>query len=121
MRSIKEMLVNLNCENFLECFYGLNEADVEIFRNLVELEEARIEDLSLTVKKSENTVYKSLQKLLVAGLVIRDKKLIDGGGYYYTYKPVDVEGIVVEMHKTVDEWYAKIKSTIYEFAKDFGV
>ncbi|RLI80218.1 TrmB family transcriptional regulator [Archaeoglobales archaeon] len=119
MRSIKEMLMNLNCKNFLECFYGLNEADVEIFRNLATVGEARIEDLSVAVKKSENAVYKSLQKLLVAGLVVREKKLLNGGGYYYTYKPVDIQGIVVEMHKTIDEWYAKIKNTIDEFAKEF--
>ena len=63
--------------------------------------------------------YKSLQKLMIAGLVVRDKRLIDGGGYYYAYRPVDMEEITVEMHKTIDVWYAKIKETIEEFALEF--
>ncbi|HDD35871.1 MAG TPA: TrmB family transcriptional regulator [Archaeoglobus veneficus] len=119
MRSIKEMLMNLNCKNFLECFYGLNESDIDVFRILVQLREAKIDELSKALKKSENSVYKSLQKLLMAGLVIRDKKLIEGGGYYYTYKPSNLDEVVAEMHKVIDAWYVKIKSTIDEFAKEF--
>jgi len=119
MRSIREMIVNLNCKNFLECFYGLNESDEEVFRCLVEFGEARIDDLSNALNKSENSIYRSLQKLLMAGLVIRDKRLIESGGYYYTYKPVDLNSMIKEMHKTIDIWYTKIKNLIDEFASEF--
>ncbi|AGK60691.1 putative transcriptional regulator [Archaeoglobus sulfaticallidus PM70-1] len=115
MKSIKEALTRLNCDNVLECLYGMNEADIIVFKTLVKLRGAKIDTLSKTLGRRENSVYKSLQKLMLAGIVTRDKKTINDGGYYYIYKPVDVEELAKEMIKLLDDWYRRMREVIDEF------
>jgi predicted transcriptional regulator len=117
MRSIKEAVTRLNCDNLLECFYGLNEADITVFNTLRKLGESRIEIISKAVGRGENAVYKSLQKMMIAGLVIRDKKTIEDGGYYYIYRAEDVNKLAEEMINLLEQWYNKMKEVIEEFLK----
>lgn len=119
MRSIKDSISTLSCENLLECFYGINENDVQVYFSLVG-KNMRIEEISEFLGKSENAIYKSLQKLLIAGLVVRDKKLIENGGYYYTYSSVPPSKVSDEMKKVLLDWCEKVKKTIEEFEKKYG-
>jgi len=117
MKSIKEAISRLNCDNILECFYGLNEADIHIFKTLRSLGAAKIDVLSKNLGKGENSVYKSLQKMMVAGLVLREKKTIDDGGYYYLYRAESAERLASEMNTLLDRWYFKMKQVIQEFVE----
>ncbi len=120
MKTIRDSIITLSCENVLECFYGINESDVEIYRILLTEGEKKIEEISLIAGKSENTTYKSLQKLMLAGIVIREKRLIRGGGYYYTYKAVSPDDVADEMKRTLDSWYKRVVETIEEFRRKYG-
>jgi len=115
MKSIKEVIIRLNCDNVLECFYGLNEADIQVFNVLRRLNSARIDVLSRELGKGENSIYKSLQKMMVAGLVTREKKILDDGGYYYLYSVENTEKIASEMNSLLDRWYYRVKKVIQEF------
>ncbi|RLI83314.1 TrmB family transcriptional regulator [Archaeoglobales archaeon] len=115
MKSIKEVIIRLNCDNVLECFYGLNEADIQVFNVLRRLNSARIDVLSRELGKGENSIYKSLQKMMVAGLVTREKKILDDGGYYYLYSVENTEKIASEMNSLLDRWYYRMKKVIQEF------
>jgi len=105
----------LNCNNVLECFFGLNEADISIFHTLRKLGATRIEKLSKETGKRENSVYKSLQKMMMAGIVIREKKTIEDGGYYYVYRAEDVDKMAREMLDLLERWYSRMKEVIEEF------
>jgi predicted transcriptional regulator len=115
MKSIKEAIDRLNCDNVLECFYGLNEADIAIFNTLRKLGPTRIEKISREIKKGENAVYKSLQKMMMAGIVVREKKTIEDGGYYYVYRAENIERMVQEMLNLLERWYRRMKEVIEEF------
>ncbi|MBO8182262.1 MAG: TrmB family transcriptional regulator [Archaeoglobus sp.] len=115
MKSIKEAINRLNCDNVLECFYGLNEADIHVFKTLRRLGSAKIDTLSKSLGKGENSVYKSLQKMMVAGLVMREKKTIDDGGYYYLYRAETPDRLASEMNALLDRWYFRMKQVIQEF------
>jgi|Deesub1362A_J573_1020465.scaffolds.fasta_scaffold00028_69 predicted transcriptional regulator len=117
MKSIKEAISRLNCDNVLECFYGLNEADIQVFKTLRRLKSSKIDVLSKELGKGENSIYKSLQKMMVAGLVIREKKTIDDGGYYYLYSVESTEKLVDEMNSLLDRWYFRMKKVIQEFVE----
>lgn len=120
MKGLKEAISNLSCENILECFYGLNESDILTYQLLANKGELRIEEISRHFRKSENTVYKSLQKLMMAGIVLRDKKVIRGGGYYYTYKALSPLEVAEDMEKILKEWCVKVRNTIEEFREKYG-
>ncbi len=120
MKTIKDSISTLNCDNVLECFFGVNESDVEIYRILLSKGEKKIEEISTISGKSENAIYKSLQKLMLAGIVIREKKLLRGGGYFYTYKAVSPHEVGEQMKKVLDAWYAKVVDAIEEFMRKYG-
>jgi len=120
MKTIKDSITTLNCDNVLECFFGVNESDVEIYRILLTEGEKKIEEISSISGKSENTTYKSLQKLMLAGIVIRERKLLRGGGYYYTYKAVSPKEVGEQMRRTLDNWYDKVVDAIEEFIRKYG-
>jgi len=120
VRGLKESISNLSCENILECFYGLNESDIQTYKLLISRGELRIEEISRESGKSENTVYKSLQKLMIAGIVLRDKKVIRGGGYYYTYKALSPPEVADDMERILREWCVKVRNTIEEFRSKYG-
>ncbi|AEA46235.1 helix-turn-helix domain-containing protein [Archaeoglobus veneficus] len=119
MMSIREAITALSCENVLECFFGLNEFDILIYRTLLKLGGARIEQLAETIEKSENTIYKSLQKLMLCGLVFREKKTIEAGGYYYIYMPVEPERVAEKMRKMLGELCKRVDTAINEFVTEF--
>ncbi len=120
MKTIRDSLTILSCDNVLECFYGINESDIEIYRILLFGGPKKIEEISSMAGKSENTTYKSLQKLMMAGIVIREKRLIKGGGYYYTYRAVNPEQVANEMREILESWYRKVVDTIEEFRRKYG-
>ncbi len=120
LKSIKEAISRLNCDNVLECFFGLNQSDVSLYLLLLTSGEMKIEEMSRVLKKAENSVYRSLQKLMLAGIVIREKKIIEGGGYFYVYKALPIREVVKEMKKLLKVWNRKISEAIEEFEKKYG-
>ncbi len=120
MKSIKEAISRLNCDNVLECFFGLNQSDVSLYLLLLSSGEMKIEDLSKASGKAENSVYRSLQKLMLAGIVVREKRLIEGGGYYYTYRAVPAREVAKTMREMLAVWNSKILEAIDEFERKYG-
>ncbi len=118
MRSILEAISLLRCDNVLECFFGLNELDVSIYRALLG-RSMRSQEVAKKVGRGENAVYKSLQKLLMCGLVVREKKCADGGGYYYVYSAVKPEKIAERMRNSVEELRRKLLRAVDDFESSF--
>ncbi len=118
MKSLLEAISLLRCDNVLECFFGLNELDVSIYRALLECS-MRSQELAKKVGRGENAVYKSLQKLLICGLVVREKKCVDGGGYYYIYSAVRPEKVAERMRESVEELRRKLLKAVDEFEHAF--
>lgn len=112
--SLKQMTKTLDCKSVLQCFFGLNSEDVKVYEALsIGLE--RVEDISKFVGKKENSVYKSLQKLLISGLAYREKRVIEGGGYYFVYKAMPKEMIAKEIEATINELCEKVRSIMRDF------
>ena len=120
MKSIREAISRLNCDNVLECFFGLNQSDVSLYLLLLTSGEMRIEEISRALKKAENSVYRSLQKLMLAGVVIREKRIIEGGGYFYVYRALPAKDVAEEMRKLLSVWCEKITEAIEEFERKYG-
>jgi len=117
MKSIKEMVSTLNCGNMLECVFGLAPVDVRVYEALLQGME-RIEEISKAVGKGESAVYKSLQRLLIAGMAYRIKMPLEGGGYYFIYKPAPKERVAEEVDRAIQELCLRVKKTLEEFLND---
>jgi predicted transcriptional regulator len=117
MKSIKEMVSTLNCGNMLECVFGLAPVDVRVYEALLRGME-RIEEISKAVGKGESAVYKSLQRLLIAGMAYRIKMPLERGGYYFIYKPAPKEKVAEEVDKVIQELCVRVKKTLEEFLND---
>ncbi len=120
MMSIREAITVLSCENVLECFFGLNELDISIYRALLKLGSMRVEGFAEVTGRSENTIYKSLQKLMLCGIVSREKRTAEAGGYYYMYTAAEPEKITAEMREMFKKLCKKVERAIDEFADEFS-
>lgn len=114
---LKQIPQSINCENLFECFFGLNSEDVKVYEALLKGME-RIEELSSALGKKEISVYKSLQKLLLAGLAYREKRTIASGGYFYAYKAVPKEVVAREVEKLLNDFCNKVRNFLRDFLAD---
>lgn len=112
---------DMECEGLLECLHGLKPLERECFRTLTEADGAlTVDDLADRVGRERSTAYRSVQRLLGAGLVEQDQINYEDGGYYHVYRPADPEAVADEMQRQLNDWYAKMGGLIREFREKYG-
>lgn len=112
--SLKQIARVLDCNNLFQCFFGLNAEDVKVYEAVL-MGFERVEDISKFLSKNSNSVYKSLQKLLISGLVYREKKVIERGGYYFVYKVTPREVVASEVENVLREFCEKVRNLLSDF------
>ncbi|KXS42873.1 MAG: transcriptional regulator TrmB [Methanolobus sp. T82-4] len=117
--SIPEMLrAECKCEDMAKCVLGLKELDISTYKKLLENGPMTAEQLGDLLERERSTAYRSLQNLISAGLVYRETRSIDIGGYYYEYVAIEPARVKEMIRKTVDEWYRKMGDLIENFDKE---
>jgi len=107
---------DMECEGLLECLHGLTDLDRETFQVLVRADDPMtVDELVEGVDRERSTVYRSVQRLLEAGLVTKAQVNYEHGGYYHVYQPTDAEEIAANMQRLLNDWYAKMGQLIAEF------
>jgi predicted transcriptional regulator len=119
MISLKQ-ISNLNdCKSMFECFFGLNSEDLRVYEAILSGFE-RIDELSSALGKKENSVYRSIQRLLLAGLIYREKRVLPAGGYYFVYKAVPKEFVAKEIETAMNIFCEKVRNFLRDFLADRG-
>lgn len=120
--SLSEQLrEDMECESLLECFHGLKQLDKECFTTLIENEEPlTIDEIADQVKRERSTAYRSIQRLLQAGLVGKEQINYEQGGYHHVYYPNDPTKIANNMQRILNDWYAKMGQLIQEFEDKYA-
>ncbi len=117
--SIPEMLrADCKCEDMAKCVLGLKELDINTYKSLLEAGPMTAEQLGEMLSRERSTAYRSLQNLISAGLVYRETKSIDIGGYYYEYVAIEPEKVKQMIKNTIDNWYAKMNTLVENFDKE---
>ncbi len=112
---------DLECDGLLECLYELNDLDRECFRVLTNAEDPlTIDELAAAVERERSTAYRSLQRLLQAGLVQKDQVNYEQGGYYHVYRVTDPDQVATEMQQKLNDWYAQIGYMISRFRDKYA-
>ena len=111
---------DMECEGLLECLHGLKELDREVFRAVAGSHEPlTVDEIAGRVERERSTAYRSVQRLLQAGLLQKEQVNYDQGGYYHVYRPTDPDEIADDMQRTLNDWYAKMGQLIGEFREKY--
>ncbi|MDB9249706.1 helix-turn-helix domain-containing protein [Halorubrum ezzemoulense] len=112
---------DLGCIDLLECIHGLNERDQAVFQALQGVNEGfTVDDVADRLECERSTAYRSISRLVDAGVVVQRQENYDQGGYYYVYRPRTPEEAAREMQQLLNSWYATVGQLIQEFEDRYG-
>ncbi len=107
---------DMQCEGLLECLHGLKQLDRRCFEVLVETEDPMtVDEVAEAVERERSTAYRSIQRLLQAGLIQKEQVNYEHGGYYHVYLPTDPNEVADDMQRMLNDWYAQMGTLIQEF------
>ncbi|MBW6470572.1 MAG: TrmB family transcriptional regulator [Methanosarcinaceae archaeon] len=107
--SIPEMLrANIRCDDVAKCILGLKTLDMDSYKALLAHGLMTAEKLGELLNRERSTAYRSLQNLISCGLVYRETRSIDVGGYYYEYVAIDPCEMKKMIKSNIDEWHSKM-------------
>ena len=112
---------DMGCLDLLECIHGLNERDQAAFQALqAASEELTVDDVADRLDCERSTAYRSISRLVEAGVVVQQQENYDQGGYCYVYRPRTPEEAAREMRRLLNGWYATVGQLIQEFEDRYG-
>ena len=120
--SMSEMLQqDMQCEGLLECFHSLKQIDREVFQIMNESgEPLTVDEIAEEVDRERSTAYRSVQRLMQAGIVTKQQVNYDQGGYYHVYLPRNASEVTQEMQRMLNDWYAQMGQLIGEFDEKYS-
>ena len=77
-----------------------------------------LDQLSQESDRDRTTVFRSLQKLVKAGICNKESKTMKDGGYYHVYSAIDIETFKLETQKRVKELKDGLDRILKRFEKD---
>ena len=113
---VESLRRDMECESLLDCVHGLKALDRACFEVIVEDGEAMsVDQLADLVDRERSTTYRSVRRLLDAGLVEKEQVNYEEGSYYHVYSPADPAEVAADMQRTLNDWYAMMGQLIREF------
>ncbi|SEW24783.1 helix-turn-helix domain-containing protein [Natrinema salifodinae] len=102
-------------EEVMSCVFGIEDHETRAYLGLCERPGSTIEELAAALDRDRSTVTRSLSTLRDRGLVRRDRRLLDGGGYVYQYTALELPAAKELLHEALDAWTATVHDVIDEF------
>jgi predicted transcriptional regulator len=113
--------INSTVKELFIYLYDLSPLDLDLlFIMIKEAKPLTLEQLSNKADRDKSTVFRSVQKLVSAGICIKETRTIREGGYYHVYSAVDMETFkaetemrVKDLHKSLDRLMKKFESDMH--------
>ncbi|TFG14982.1 transcriptional regulator [Candidatus Thorarchaeota archaeon] len=99
--------------DLLCCAFGLRSSETDAYFSLLS-EAETVEEVASKIGRDRSTTQKILGDLFKKGLVTRDTKYFDRGGYYYVYKAISTAEVREAILKHLDEWYEETRRFLLE-------
>ncbi len=109
------------CSDLLEFVYNLSKTDILVLYSLSPGAWSRSKEIAGYVSRDESTVFRSLQKLTGLKLVLKDYRIIPGGGYFYEYTLNDTGVIQELMDNTINDITSRMKSLLSDMITEFNL
>ena len=104
---------NMSFEDFLSKLYHLKDFDKEVHRVILKTKRPqRCEMVKKKVNRDTVAVYRSLQKLVKAGLCQKDRRPLKAGGHYMEYSGISYEDARDTLLEKINKWYKECKTII---------
>jgi len=99
--------------------YDLSPLELDLLLILNRTNEAlTLDQLSQELDRDRTTVFRSLQKLVKAGICNKESKTMKDGGYYHVYSAIDIETFKLETQKRVKELKDGLDRILKRFEQD---
>ncbi|WP_049924251.1 helix-turn-helix domain-containing protein [Halopiger djelfimassiliensis] len=102
-------------EEVMSCVFGIEGHETRTYLVLRDRPGSTIEELAAALERDRSTVNRSLATLHDRGLVRRERRLLDGGGYVYQYTAIALPETKVLLHEALDAWTETVHDVIDEF------
>ncbi|WP_337860025.1 helix-turn-helix domain-containing protein [Ferroplasma sp.] len=110
---------NASCRDIFEYFFDLSPADVSVLYSLANKKGESLESIASIMKKERTAVFRSLQRLVSTGLVIKKKNILKKGGYYYVYLRISPPKITELVKIRENEFHSALVSLLKDIENDF--
>ena len=115
MRSQKSFASVSDCKDIVQCAFSLNDFEVDVYRAASMSGPVRADELADAMGKDRSTVYRALQKLMSCGMVHRETKSLEKGGYYHMYEAINKDILRSKLEQCVDEWSKRMRDALARF------
>ena len=96
--------MNSTVKDLFIYIYDLSPLELDLLFLLIKRKKpATLEEIAKAADRDKSTIFRSLQKLVALGIIIKETKTIKEGGYYHVYTAIDVKTFKLETEKRVKE------------------
>ena len=106
---------DLDFTHLLSCVFGIRDHERKTYVILYEHPGSTVEELAEVLDRDRSNVNRSLSTLQQKGLLDRERRLLDSGGYVYQYTAVDLDVAREMLHAALDEWVESVHDEIDSF------
>ena len=106
------------CSDLLSCLYNLKPIDMEVLIEVAKNQDAMLTQIAELVHRDRSSTHRCLSKLVSAGLVHKQSKTLEGGGYYHVYSIAEPEQIKEYARQRVKEITDSLEGLIENFESD---
>jgi len=114
MRSLMED-ADPSFDAVMTCVFGIQAHETRTYFTLLEHPGSTAEELADVLDRDRSNVNRSLTTLLEKGLVERDRRLLDPGGYVYQYTALPLPEAKERLHEALDDWTETVHGVIEAF------
>jgi predicted transcriptional regulator len=111
--------INSTVKELFIYLYDLSPLDLDLlFIMIKEAKPLTLEELSNMADRDKSTIFRSVQKLVSAGICIKETRTIKEGGYYHVYSAVDMETFKAETGMRVRDLQKSLDRLMKKFETD---
>ena len=113
--------MNATVKDLFIQLYDLSQPELDILFMLISREKEEpitLDEVSKEMDRDRSTTFRSLQKLVTLGLLVKETKTIKDGGYFHVYSAVDRETFKRETERRVKELQKSLDRLLKKFESD---
>lgn len=96
--------MNSTVKDLFIYIYDLSPLELDLLFLLIKRKKPlTLEVIAKAADRDKSTIFRSLQKLVGLGIVIKETRTIKEGGYYHVYLAIDIKTFKLETEKRVKE------------------
>ncbi len=115
--TLEDLILNDDPEfgRVMKCVFGIHEHEIRAYFTLLEAPGSKVSELASELDRDRSSVNRTLSTVSEKGLIERQRRLLEDGGYVYQYYAISLPEIKERLHHGIDEWSAQIHEKIDNF------